>query len=109
MQNLRYYSSRGSNLKKYAFSLITIITLLFATEAIAQTPDWLWAKGPGKFNGRFVNRIAVDSKSNIIQTGSFYGSFIIIGKDTLQNHGLEDFFNMKYDSNGNVLWYKTLG
>jgi hypothetical protein len=65
----------------------------------------LWAKsdgGPVGVYGDYASAVSTDGIGNIYITGEFTGPFITFGTDTLFN----EFFVVKYDPMGNVLWAK---
>lgn len=69
----------------------------------------LWAKGSGGDINDEGRCIATDAKGNVYISGYFRSSAITFGTFTLKNKGGEDIFTVKYDSNGNVLWAKSVG
>lgn len=77
----------------------------------AQAPNWLWAKSAGGTGGDGGSRITTDGNGNIYATGDFSDSSIVFGSFTLTNTNKDtaDFFIVKYDANGNVLWAKSAG
>lgn len=89
---------------------LLIILLVFSGFANAQVPNYFWARsagGNGMDNGQSV---ATDAGGNTIVTGYFTSPSIIFGTITLTNPnnlGYADFFLVKYDAGGNVLWAKT--
>lgn len=73
---------------------------------LAQTPDWMWAQRAGSVSNDYSNAVCTDADSNVYITGTFQGSTITFGQHTLQNtsEGFLDFFVVKYDAQGNVIW-----
>ena len=68
----------------------------------------LWARqqdAGGTSNDNAVN-VTADAGGNVIVTGYFEGANITFGTTTLTNAGARDFFIVKYDPYGNVLWAK---
>jgi len=65
----------------------------------------IWAKS---ISGT-VNGIVTDINGNIYVAGGFTDSTILLGSNNLVNNGMTDFFVLKYDNNGNVLWAKSNG
>lgn len=67
----------------------------------------LWAKGVGGTDDENPKSVATDSNGNIIVTGYFESQTAAFGAVTLTNSGMvgtTDFFLVKYDSSGNVVW-----
>jgi gliding motility-associated-like protein len=62
----------------------------------------LWAKGAGSLAGDYGYGVATDASGNIFITGQI-GPPVTFGSFTL---GASDFFLVKYDGNGNVIWAK---
>jgi hypothetical protein len=54
----------------------------------------------------FATGITTDSNDNIIFIGKFKSDTIIFGNTSLINAGETNFFIVKYDSDGNVIWAK---
>jgi hypothetical protein len=69
----------------------------------------LWAKSGGGSASDEGNSVATDANGNVLVTGYFASSTINFGTTTLTNAGNNDFFLVKYDSAGNVLWAKSEG
>lgn len=72
----------------------------------------LWIKHSGSNGEDIGNDISTDNYGNIIFTGYFRGNSIIFGTDTLLNADTtftKDFFLVKCDSAGNVLWANRSG
>lgn len=86
------------------FGLLAIVYL--AQAALAQTPDWMWAERSGTVSEDYSNAVCTDADGNVYITGTFKGSTITFGEYTLQNtsEGFLDFFVVKYDPLGNVIW-----
>jgi hypothetical protein len=70
----------------------------------------LWAKVLGGVNYDEANSVAADASGNIYLSGCFSESFINIDSITLTNDstGLYDIFIAKYNTDGNVLWAKSI-
>ena len=64
----------------------------------------LWAKSAEAF----ATRISTDASGNIYITGGFQRPSIVIGNNVLTNAGAYNMFIAKYDSQGNVLWAKSI-
>lgn len=71
----------------------------------------LWAKKEGGTNPDFGISCSIDPSRNIITTGYFNSPTITFGVTTLTNttSGVQNFYIVKYDSAGNVLWAKNAG
>ena len=88
-------------------TILVLVTLLcLAQTAVAQSPDWLWARNSGSVSNDYSNAVCTDADGNVYITGTFQGSTITFGSYVLQNttEGFLDFFIAKYDSQGNVIW-----
>jgi hypothetical protein len=91
---------------------LLIIVLLFTGFSNAQVPSFLWAKGVGGDGMDNGNSVATDASGNCIVTGYFTSTNIAFGTTTLTNPdilGTAEFFVVKYDAGGNVLWAKSAG
>jgi len=75
----------------------------------AQAPDWQWAKNAVGNNSESGNCITTDATGNVFVAGYFYSPTIIFETFTLTNTGNYDFYVVKYDAAGNVLWAKSGG
>ena len=98
---------------KFAF---LYFVLIFSIENLYSQSNWLWAKSSQTFGNGIRNSCAsvgTDATGNIIITGEFHNSSIKFGSITLVNadpSGFRwDFYIVKYDSSGNVLWAKRAG
>lgn len=72
----------------------------------------LWAKSAGGSGGVNEDKgqgITTDVQGNVCVTGLFYSSSITFGSAILVNNGGADFFIVKYDSVGNIMWAKNSG
>ena len=73
----------------------------------------IWAKNPqcyGNSNyGNGGNNLIIDANNNIFMSGSFGSNLMILDTDTLSNLGKENFYIIKYDSSGDVIWTKKYG
>lgn len=61
----------------------------------------LWVKNYSLSSG---HSISCDGSNYIYITGGFSGATLVLGSYTLSNPGMSDYFLMKQDLNGNVLW-----
>jgi len=92
-------------------NILFILFFLIGKGIAAQTPSWIWAKNAGEVSNEYSNAVCTDANGNAYITGTFQGSFIIFGNDTLHNAGpgVLDIFIVKYDANGNILWARGGG
>ncbi len=68
----------------------------------------MWAKSPTGGIDNCGNSVTVDSTGNIYVTG-YYKNSISFESTTYLNSGGKDIYIAKYNSNGAILWVKTLG
>jgi Secretion system C-terminal sorting domain/Beta-propeller repeat len=66
----------------------------------------LWAKSAGGHNIDGGVSVATDVNGNVYATGTFYNDSIVFGNDTLIS-STPNFFVVKYDSLGNLLWVRS--
>ena len=79
----------------------------FAKFDSAATPLWGRAGyGPGS---QEPSSIATDPNGNCYVTGVFKGDTMFVDTVTLLTHGYWDFFTLKYNSSGSLLWAGHLG
>ncbi len=75
--------------------------------------NWLWAKSAGGAYDDEAWGIATDSAGNVLVTGGFASPTIAFGTTVLTNADSTgtptDYFLVKYDSMGNVLWAQRAG
>jgi len=69
----------------------------------------LWANSEGGGLNDVLYSSTVDNNGNLIVVGYFYNSTLVFGSISLGNAGGNKMFVGKYDSNGNVVWAKTVG
>ena len=73
----------------------------------------LWVKQVGGLTRDQGRSLTIDSKDNVIITGSFTGLVdfdpAIATVNTFTSKGLEDIFIQKLDPSGNLLWAKQMG
>lgn len=68
----------------------------------------IWGKREGASNCVVVgNGVTTDKLGNVFVTGSYRNGSIVFGTTTLTNHGSDDFFLVKYNPSGNVIWAKS--
>ena len=107
------------------FGSITLIRNKESTEVISRADMFvvkydpngqvLWAKSAGGSEDEYARDIAVDARGNVYVIGEFKSDRLTLGSTTLKRKGEGDFFRrsdifiVKYDSNGQVLWAKSVG
>ncbi|MDE3255550.1 MAG: T9SS type A sorting domain-containing protein, partial [Bacteroidota bacterium] len=69
----------------------------------------LWAKSAGGMGYDEGIGISTDASGNIVVTGWYDSPTITFGPTTLTNSVGKNFFLVKYDPSGNVLWAKSAG
>lgn len=71
----------------------------------------LWAKTFGGVDGDAATGITADASGNVVVTGWFASASITFGSTVLSNSGTasSDFYMVKFDASGNVLWAKSAG
>lgn len=72
-------------------------------------PVWVKSTGGTGTSDREGYSIAIDGGGNSYVTGYFQTATVAFGTVTLNNAGGQDFFLVKYDPNGNVLWATSAG
>ena len=87
---------------KKIITLLTVASAFIGTNLSAQS--WQWAKGEGGSANDYGSSVVIDGSGNSYVTGGFSSSTITFGSTTLTNHGGIDFYLVKYDASGNVLW-----
>lgn len=93
-------------MKKQILIIAMGFALIGTTSLHAQTTSWQWANGVGGSANESGMGVTVDASGNTYVTGQFSSSSITFGSTTLTNHGGIDFYLVKYDPSGNVLWAK---
>lgn len=82
------------------------LAVLFLTQAAPAQAPWTWAQNAGSVSNDYSNAVCTDADGNVYITGTFQGATITFGTHVLQNtsEGFLDFFVVKYDADGNVIW-----
>lgn len=84
-----------------------LIFVLFLSTHISKSQDCFWAKGGNGSNTEEATDVATDDLGNVYITGTFESSSITFGSITLNASSGNNFFVVKYDAAGTVLWAKT--
>lgn len=69
----------------------------------------LWAKTAHAMWTNDGSAITTDATGNVLLTGNFYAPGLVFGTDTIVSEGSQDFFVMKLDPSGNLLWMQPGG
>lgn len=91
---------------------ISFLLLLLILTSNAQVPTWEWKKTQTSFgkSSDIIYGMKTDAAGNSYVVGKFYsdtinfGSFQLLNSDTTET--TSDFFIIKYDTNGDVVWAK---
>jgi len=102
---------------KLLFNIALILNLFIfinSPAAKAQVPNWEWAQGAGSVGSVYLkNSSTIDANGDIYISGSYLSNSITFGATTLINTDTTgntcDFFVVKYDAAGNVIWAKGEG
>jgi len=70
---------------------------------------FLWAVSIGGDGTDQVNSMTVDINGNAIISGQYNSSSMTVGTITLQNQGDWDGFLVKLNTNGGIVWAKSIG
>jgi hypothetical protein len=118
MKNLRFSQNwgafaSGSKLVALLLAIIgTVLTMLVPSDAYGQAPDFRWVKTAGGYNssgGDAAYGTAVDSSGNVSVVGRFSSqSPTFMGSDLTNNFSSGGFI-AKFDSEGRLLWAKSIG
>jgi Secretion system C-terminal sorting domain/Ig-like domain CHU_C associated len=100
-------------MKKIIQMVIVIIFTITTTNA--QGVDWNWAvKGGGTLEDK-AESIVVDALGNRYVLGNFksptisFGSIVLMNANSSTTNPTSDFFLLKYDSNGSLVWANRYG
>jgi hypothetical protein len=94
------------DLKKY---IVTIHLILLPVFIFAQAPQLAWAFGIDQMQ---TNKVICDAQNNIYGVGMFNGTIDIDPGTNVSNvtsNGQQDIFIVKYNSQGALIWFKTIG
>lgn len=90
------------------FRFLFLFHFLFSYSIIAQNSTFQWAYELEAF----AKGIAMDTNGNVLRTGIFSGTIDLASGPSIQNitaEGESDFYVEKLDTNGNLLWVKSIG
>lgn len=90
-------------------ALCLLIVCLSTVTVFGQNPSWVWATNTQSTSTNSGNAVTTDSVGNVYVTGYYYAPSINFGTQVLENLGQSDFFLVKYDPQGNVIWAKSAG
>jgi hypothetical protein len=88
---------------------ILLIVLSFFSYGILNAQNWQWVKSISGALGESAVSVVADNSGNIYVAGNFNDPSLTIGTTTLTNAGSTDFYIVKFDPSGNVLWAKRGG
>ena len=94
------------NFKPYFISAVLILLPVFI---FAQAPQLAWAFGIDQMQ---TNKVICDAQNNIYGVGMFSGTIDIDPGTNVSNvtsNGQQDIFVVKYNSQGSLIWFKTIG
>ncbi len=80
---------------------------LFVSNVSAQAPPWSQATAVSDSLYEHVMSMVADNDGNIYVTGMFQAPSIVFGSDTLWNTAVQNFFLVKYDVSGNIVWARS--
>ncbi len=87
--------------------VIAILLILFQTLGFSQE-RWVWTKTINGQENIEPKAIQVDWLNNIYVLFQFYGT-IYIENNNIVSYGNKDILFVKYNENGNLLWYRQIG
>ncbi len=88
-------------------AILLLISLHCATILYAQ--DFQWALTLGGIENEDINDMAVDEAGNLYVCGSYRVEMELGPSVVLSASGINDGFVAKYDSNGELIWAKSIG
>ena len=91
---------------------VAVLFLILSHLAIAQNPNFEWAKKMGGTSDDWGYSITTDASGNVYTTGFFCGIVDFdpgVGTINLTSAGEEDIFILKLSPAGNLLWVKQMG
>ncbi|MEI6815672.1 MAG: SBBP repeat-containing protein, partial [Bacteroidota bacterium] len=92
-------------------SLLLIAIIIGICNVSAQT--WVWEREADVTNHTYGNATTADHFGNVYVTGHFFSHHVSFGNVSLTNtdtvNSFSDFYLVKYDGNGNVIWARSAG
>jgi hypothetical protein len=104
-----YYKSAAINFGNTTLANANVATLNVFIVKYDAAGNVIWANGFGENESEVITSCVNDNTGNLYVTGYFNSPMLILGTDTLINQGNYDFFIVKYNPSGNVLWSKSAG
>jgi biopolymer transport protein ExbD len=92
--------------------LFCLVVFMWTTTIMAQNNTYKWAKSVGTTTADASQSITVDASGNIYTTGYFQGTVDFdpgSGVTNLTTAGGNDIFITKFNTNGNLIWAKSIG
>ncbi len=74
--------------------------------------EYNWCKSVGSYSIEHANAVVSDQNNNVYVTGSFRNTIDIdpgLSSSVVTSNGESDIFIQKFNSNGDLLWAKTIG
>ena len=69
----------------------------------------LWANNAGITNSDDINSVVTDAHNNVYVTGNYSSSTMTFGTTVIHNTGGDDWYIVKFNAGGKVLWAKSEG
>lgn len=88
---------------------ILLALLVYSISSTAQAPPWAWAKSATGTAYDEGYAVCSDLNGNVYVAGNFESGTLTFGSYPLTNAGPRDFFLVKYDPSGTVLWAQSFG
>jgi len=109
-----YYMSGSFATSAIAFDTVILTRIGMRDMFIAKfdsSGNVAWARSKGKMYSTLSKGVSTDDNGNCYVMGSFNGDTVVFGNTALVNHtlGLEDFYLVKYNASGNVVWARSAG
>ncbi len=94
-------------MKSRIYTLLALI--IYSSSSFAQAPPWAWAKSATGSAYDEGYAVCSDLNGNVYVAGNFESGTLTFGSFPLTNAGPRDFFLVKYDPAGTVLWAQSFG